>query len=133
MTDTSAVGPSLQIVGRRKLLHVRNTPKATAGGQSVLRRDGPEAVMGSFHFRLASGLAASRACWMKSFATGLSVRFFRVTIAAGTRAMGSSTGRTFSSGRLVRNSNEFAIVRKRPVASRLIRTSGELVTSVARG
>src|SRR6266446_1302304 len=50
-------------------------------------RVGPTAVMGGFHFRFASGLAISWACWMKSFATGLSVRFFRVTIANSTRAM----------------------------------------------
>jgi len=72
---------------------------------------------------------------MKSFATGLSVRFFRVTIPTGVRAMGSSTGRTFSSGRLVGNLNieETTIVRKCPVAARPIRISGELVTAVARG
>src|SRR5262249_61121280 len=34
-------GHSLQIVARRKSLHVRNAPKATVGGQSVARRDGP--------------------------------------------------------------------------------------------
>src|SRR4029453_13238926 len=86
---------------------------------------------GSLHFRFASALATSCACSMKSLAMGLSVRFFRVTIPAGMRAMGSATGRTFSSG-LVRN-GDGAIVRKRPVARRLIRNSGELVTSVARG
>jgi len=51
------------------------------------------------------------------------------------RAMGSSTGRTFSSGRVVRNLNieEATIVRKCPVATRLIRISGELLTTIARG
>ena len=64
---------------------------------------------------------------MKSCATGLSVRFFRVTIPIGTRAIGSSTGKILISGRLVGNLNAEAgkIVRKRPVASRLIRTSGK--------
>ena len=72
---------------------------------------------------------------MKSFATGLSVRFFRVTMPTGTRAIGSSTGKTLSSGRLVGNLNAEAgkIVRKRPVARRLIRTSGGTVTTVTRG
>jgi hypothetical protein len=37
----SPTGHSLQIVGRRKSLHVRNAPKATVGRQSVVRRDGP--------------------------------------------------------------------------------------------
>jgi hypothetical protein len=39
----SPVGHSLQIVGRRKSLDVRNALKATVGRQSVVRRDGPEA------------------------------------------------------------------------------------------
>ena len=50
----------------------------------------------AFHF--ASGFATSRAQSMKSCATGLSVRFFRVTIPFGTRAIGSSTGKTLISG-----------------------------------
>jgi hypothetical protein len=45
-----------------------------------------------YPFLFASGFATSRACSMKSFATGLSVRFFRVTIPFGTRAIGSSMG-----------------------------------------
>jgi len=40
-TLRSGWGHSLQIVGRRKSLHVRNAPKATVGRQSVARRDGP--------------------------------------------------------------------------------------------
>ena len=64
---------------------------------------------------------------MKSWATGLSVRFFRVTIPIGTRATGSSTGKTLTSWRLVGNLNAEIgkIVRKRPVASRLIRSREE--------
>src|SRR6516165_9683175 len=38
------LGHSLQIVGRRKLLHVRNAPKATVGRQSVVRRNGPKSA-----------------------------------------------------------------------------------------
>jgi hypothetical protein len=36
------MGQSLQIVGRRKSLHVRNALKATVGRQSIVRRDGPK-------------------------------------------------------------------------------------------
>ena len=73
---------------------------------------------------LLKGFAASRALSMKSFATGLSVRFFRVTIPTGTRTIGNSMGKTLSSGRLVGNLNEEAakIPRKRPVARSVIRT-----------
>ena len=70
---------------------------------------------GIYHFRLASGLATSRAQSMKSLATGPSARSFRVTIPFGRRAVGSSTGKTLSSERLVRNLNAEAgkIVTKR--------------------
>ena len=37
----SLKGHSLQIVGRRKSVHVRNAPEATVGRQGVARRDGP--------------------------------------------------------------------------------------------
>jgi hypothetical protein len=59
---------------------------------------------------------------MKSWATGLSARFFRVTIPFGWRAIGSSTGKTLSSVRLVGNLKAEAgkTVTKRPVAKRLI-------------
>jgi hypothetical protein len=75
--------------------------------------------MGGFHFRFASGFATLRALSTKTCATGLSVRFFSVTIPLGTRAIGSSTGKTLSSGRLMGNLNAEAvkIVRKCPVAS----------------
>ena len=43
----SVPGHSLQIVGRRKSVHVRNAPKATVSRQSVVRRDGPDSDMGS--------------------------------------------------------------------------------------
>ena len=53
----------------------------------------------------------------KGFAL-LSFRFLRLTIPIGALAIGSSTGKTFSSGRLVGNLSADAgkIVRKRPVA-----------------
>ena len=90
---------------------------------------------GVYNFLFASGFATSRALSMKSCATGLSVRFFSVTMPFGTRAAGSSTGKTLISARLVGNLNAEVgiIVRKRPVASRLIRASGEMVTTVTRG
>jgi len=68
----------------------------------------------------AHDLASSRACSMKTCATELSVRFFRVTIPVRTRAFGSAIGKTLSAGRLLGNFNADAgkIVTKRPVASR---------------
>jgi hypothetical protein len=72
---------------------------------------------------------------MKSCDTELRVRFFRVMIPVGTQAIGSSTGKTLISGHLLRNLNMEAgkIVRKRPVARRLIRTPRGMVNTVARG
>ena len=60
---------------------------------------------------------------MKSRATELSVRFFRVTIPLGTGAIGSWTGKALTSARLAENLNAEAdsIVRKDPVAGRLNR------------
>src|SRR6266478_8627988 len=79
---------------------------------------------GAYDFLVAHGFATSRACSMKSCAVGLSVRFFRVTIPTGTRAIGSSMGKTLNSGSRVRNLNEEArnIPTKRPVARSVIRT-----------
>src|ERR1700716_3399058 len=90
---------------------------------------------GVYHFFFATGFSTSRAQSMKSCATGLRARFFRVTIPLGGRAIGSSTGRALISERLVGNRNAEAgkIVTKRPVARRLIRTWGESVTTVVRG
>jgi hypothetical protein len=72
---------------------------------------------------------------MKSWATGVSVRFFTVTITFGTRAIGRSTARTLISERIFNNPNTEAgkIVTKRPVVRRLARTWGESVTTVVRG
>ena len=58
------------------------------------------------NFWFARGFATSRAYSMKSRATGLSVRFFRVTMPIGTCAIGRSTGKTLISGRLVGNLNK---------------------------
>src|SRR5215204_3348630 len=86
-------------------------------------------------FVLRTVFAFSRAQSMKSCATGLSVRFFRVTITFWTCAIGSSTGKIFISERMVGNINTEAgkIVTKRPVAKRLILTSGESAITVVRG
>ena len=54
----------------------------------------------SYHFLFASGLATSRVCSMKSRATGLSVRFFRVMIATGSWFAGNSMGKALSNGAL---------------------------------
>ena len=61
---------------------------------------------------------------MKSCATGLSVRFFRLTIPTGARACCSFTGKTVISGLLDNRNTEVCIVRKRPVATRLSRAPG---------
>ena len=60
---------------------------------------------------------------MNSFATGLSARFFSVTISIGNEVFGSSTGNILISGRLAGNLNKEGehIVIKRPLAKRLIR------------
>src|SRR5262249_49653803 len=100
-----------------------------AGGPSWAnkRHDG-------YDFRLASGFATSRAVSMKSCATGLSVRFFRVTIPIGTRAYCSLTGKTLISGRLENLNIEIGmIVRKRPVATRLSRTPARAANTAVRG
>ena len=49
-----------------------------------------------YRFRFDSDLATSRACSMKSFAMGLSVRFFRVTMPIGMRASGRSIDKILS-------------------------------------
>jgi hypothetical protein len=76
-------------------------------------------------------LAAS----MKSCATRVRVRFFKVTTPLGTLFIGSSTGNTFSSGAFNRKLQYGSrkIVRKRPVAKRLMRTSVESAMTVVRG
>jgi hypothetical protein len=77
---------------KSSLLHPQEQTADMAGG--------PRRAMsrhGVYPFLFASGFATSRAVSTKSCATGLSVRFFRVTIPFGKRAFVSSTGRTLSS------------------------------------
>ena len=91
----------------------------------------PTTRHGIYHFRFASGFATSRAQSMKSCVTGLSVRFFRVTLPFARRAIGSSTGKTLISA----PGREFHCGSRenRDKAPGLIRTLGESVTTVARG
>jgi hypothetical protein len=72
---------------------------------------------------------------MKSRATELSVRFFRVVIPMGAEAIGSWTRKALTSVRLVGNLNAetLNIVRKDPVAGRLNRACGDSVTTIVRG
>ena len=72
---------------------------------------------------------------MKRRSTGLSVRFFKVTIPTGTRGTASSTGKTLISGRVVGNlkTDVGKIERKRPDARRPIRVSGARANTVAHG
>src|SRR5215470_8047917 len=90
---------------------------------------------GTYDFLIANGFATARTCSTKSCATGLSARLFRVTIPFGTRAVGSSTGKTLIPGRVAGNvSTEVGkIERKGPAATILSRTSGGTVNTVARG
>src|SRR5262245_50069027 len=89
---------------------------------------------GIYHFLRARGFETSRAVSMKSCATGLSVRFFRVMIPIGTRAYCNSTGKTLIPGRFESFNIEIgAIVSKRPVATRLSRTPAEAAKTVVRG
>jgi hypothetical protein len=72
---------------------------------------------------------------MKSCATGLIVRFFRVMIPICMSAIGGSTGRTLISGCLVGNlyTDAWNIVMKRPAATSLIRAWALSLTIVVRG
>src|SRR5262249_47264470 len=54
-------------------------------------------------FSFANGFTTSRAQSMKSWVTGLSVRFFKVMIPTGHGGMGTFTGRTLSGGRFAPN------------------------------
>ena len=71
---------------------------------------------------------------MKSRATGLSVRLVKVITPRDTRDIGNATGSTLMAARFAENRRIEVgkIVRKRPVASRLIRTSGVMVDTAAR-
>jgi hypothetical protein len=91
--------------------------------------------MGVCDFFFARGFATSRAVSMKSCATGLIVRFFRVTTPTGMSAIAGLTGKTLISGCWLekRNIDACSIVRKRPAATRLIRAWALSVVTVARG
>src|SRR5262245_53169423 len=112
--------------------HVCLTPDRRRGADVVARQLRVRNGHGHYDFLFASGFATSRACSMNSRAVGLTVRFFKVTIPNGTRAMGSLTGKTLISERLVGNRNAAVgtMDRKRPVDTRLIRASGEVVKTV---
>src|SRR5262245_9938378 len=75
-----------------------------------------------YDFVFASGLATSRAHFMKSCASGLSVRFLSVTTPAGTGGIGNFTGRALRRKRLPLNFkyDPGSIVRKRPVLTRVL-------------
>jgi hypothetical protein len=98
-----------------------------------------ELIYDRYHRRVYSDvsirLATSRAQSMKSCATGLSARFFRVTTPFSTPAIGSPTGNALISERFAGNFKAEAekIDRNRPVAMRLILTCGESVTTAVRG
>jgi hypothetical protein len=77
-----------------------------------------------YRFLRPSGFATSRAVSMKSRATGLSVRFFRVMIPTGARACCSLTGKIVMCGVLDNRSADVYIVRKRPLDTRLSRAAG---------
>src|SRR5918997_5707956 len=86
----------------------------------------------SVYFRVAKSFATSRACVLKSRATELSVRCFKVTIPLGTGGVGNRTGNTLTSVRLMGNRKAEAenIVRKGPVVRRLSRACGDSVTTI---
>lgn len=67
---------------------------------------------------------------MASCATGLSVRFFSVTIPFGTLMMGSATGGTFRTTRGKAQDERAEYRQERPVASRLTRPSGDTVVTL---
>src|SRR5215469_438919 len=77
--------------------------------------------------RLSAGLAISRAHSMKSFAVGLKVRFLSVVTATGCTEGGSAQGSTLRTPRAApkRSTEAGMMARKRPVASRLVRTLKE--------
>ena len=70
---------------------------------------------------------------IKSCATGLKVRFFRVMMAIGSRQRGSATGSTLIDESLGPNCNmePWISVRKLPVAIRLLRSAIELLVILA--
>ena len=101
--ERDAVKSSASFDGRSVL--VRSTSKTPRQGGRARTPDSCQNMTcrSLYRLRVCGVLASSRAPSTKSNATGLSVRLFSVTIPLGTRAMGSSTGKTLSSARLVGN------------------------------
>jgi hypothetical protein len=128
------------LVSPSNLTYKRDTPWArdvevAARGLGVHRsRPQHQNRTGIYRFPFARGFASSRACSMNSRATGLSVRFFRVTIPLGTRGSGSSIGNTLISGRLagICNADAGKIERKRPGRQKAHAHFGANVTTAAR-
>src|SRR5262249_61182679 len=85
--------------------------------------------------RLGTPFATSRAQSMNSWATGLSVRFFRVMTPIGRRVVGRSMGNTlrfvFPEPNLMIEA--WTMLRNRPLASRAMRTGVDVLKTVARG
>src|SRR5262245_55780464 len=108
--------------------HVRSCSNSGGIADIPARQQRATCGHGTYDFLIASGFATARACSMKSCATGLSVRFLSVTMPNGRRAIDSLMGKTLISGRRLGNlSTEVGTMeRKRPVATRLIRASGEI-------
>src|SRR5262245_38714531 len=82
-----------------------------------------------------SGLTRVRTRSIKSCASALSERFFKVMMAIGCRILGSSTGSALSEGcrRGSLSENAGMMVRKRPVASISLRRFTEVALTVSRG
>src|SRR5215510_14015523 len=82
-----------------------------------------------------NGFTTSRAHSMKSCATGVGVRFFKVIIPTGNFATGKSTGTGLSDNLLAPKCIRVLgrIVRKRPVASSALRATIERVLTTLRG
>ena len=69
---------------------------------------------------------------MNKFASGLSVRFFKVMIATGKRQAGKATGSVFNSVRSAPNfsTEPGTMVRKRPAASKPLRSGKDSPSTV---
>src|SRR5262245_42443880 len=89
----------------------------------------------TYHFLFASGFTTSRAHSIKSCATGLSVRPFRVLISVGHGVVGKSMGNALRE-RCLRgkcNSDSGSTARRRPASSKILRRWLEAVVTIARG
>jgi len=90
---------------------------------------------GAYDFRFTNGFVTSRACSMKSRATGLSVRFFNVMIPTGPGRTGNSIGSTLNDMRCGLNCrSDFGNRHKKfPVASKALKSGNENETALTRG